>query len=258
MPSQDKPYFMILHEWAEKHLKQGQEFTRHDVLRWFQKNYPTANEGTITAQLGYMTTNRPSRIHNLMSKPGAGRDLFFQVKRGVFRLYDPSSDPTPIYLNGSGGYDSHSESVSGVPDETFTRVSSEDQTNSSAFAYEHDLQHFLVRNLEKVEYGLTPYGGSIETSIEFNAGGRRIDILAVDKSGKFVVIELKVSRGYDRALGQLSRYMAWVKQELSPESSVRGIIIAREISDDLKLATSLNPLISCFEYDISFSLNSIE
>jgi RecB family endonuclease NucS len=39
--------------------------------------------------------------------------------------------------------------------------------------------------------------------LEFSAGDRYIDILAVDAQGSFVVIELKVSRGYDRVIGQL-------------------------------------------------------
>jgi hypothetical protein len=40
-------------------------------------------------------------------------------------------------------------------------------------------------------------------SIGFPVGGRIIDILAVDKGGRYVVIELKVSRGYDRVVGSI-------------------------------------------------------
>ena len=36
--------------------------------------------------------------------------------------------------------------------------------------------------------------------IEFPVGGRFIDILAVDSNNDFFVIELKVSRGYDRVI----------------------------------------------------------
>jgi len=38
--------------------------------------------------------------------------------------------------------------------------------------------------------------------VEFPAGGRYLDILALDSKGAFVVIELKVSGGYDRTMGQ--------------------------------------------------------
>ena len=52
-----------------------------------------------------------------------------------------------------------------------------------------------------------------------------------------MVIELKVSRGYDRVVGQLIGYVSWVIENLAEEGqSVRGFIIARNISDDLLLA----------------------
>jgi Endonuclease NucS C-terminal domain len=63
----------------------------------------------------------------------------------------------------------------------------------------------------------------------------RIDILAVDKTGRHVVVELKVSRGRNRALGQLLYYMAWVDKNLG-KGPCRGMIIAKEITDDLALA----------------------
>ena len=75
--------------------------------------------------------------------------------------------------------------------------------------------------------------------------------------GAFVVIELKVSRGYDRVIGQLLRYMAWVKNNLADNAPVRGIIVASDISNDLKLAASLIPDAKLVEYEISFSLRPI-
>ena len=74
--------------------------------------------------------------------------------------------------------------------------------------------------------------------------------------GAFVVIELKVSRGHDRTVGQLLRYMAWVRDNLSKGASVRGMIVANEISEDLKLASSMVSAIQLVEYKISFSLKA--
>jgi RecB family endonuclease NucS len=42
----------------------------------------------------------------------------------------------------------------------------------------------------------------------------RIDVLAVDSENKYVVIELKLSRGRSKALGQLNYYMGWVDEHL--------------------------------------------
>jgi len=96
--------------------------------------------------------------------------------------------------------------------------------------------------------------------IEYPAGGRRrIDILAVGADDAYVVIELKVARGYDRAVGQLLRYMGWVKENLCDEGqSVRGVIIASNISEDLRLATERIPDIRLMEYQLSFQLRENE
>jgi len=82
--------------------------------------------------------------------------------------------------------------------------------------------------------------------------------LAIDKDNNYVVVELKVSKGYDRVIGQLLRYMAWIdSNQAEPTQKVRGIIIAREISNDLHLATSKIPDVELFEYDLSVSLRKV-
>lgn len=73
-----------------------------------------------------------------------------------------------------------------------------------------------------------------------------------------VVIELMVSRGYDRVVGQLLRYMAWISTELADTTqSVRGIIIAREISNDLRLACLALSNVALYEYTLSVSLTAV-
>ena len=97
------------------------------------------------------------------------------------------------------------------------------------------------------------------TGVEFPVGGRFIDILATDAENNLVVIELKVSRGYDRVVGQLMRYLAWVKKNLAEdEQRVRGIIVARAISEDLKLACSLVDGIDLYEYELSLELKRLD
>ena len=77
------------------------------------------------------------------------------------------------------------------------------------------------------------------------------------QEGRFFVIELKVSRGYDRTVGQLLRYMAWVKTNLSPNQQVRGAIVASDITEDLRLAASLVPDVQLVEYEIAFKLKAL-
>jgi hypothetical protein len=129
---------------------------------------------------------------------------------------------------------------------------------ASEFAYKKDLQSFLSKNLSLIEPGLRLFEDEGINGLEFPAGGRLIDILAVDKNNNYVVIELKVSRGYDRVVGQILRYIAWIeKHQADPGQSVRGVIIAKEITNDLLLASSRVKEIDLFEYELSVFLKKV-
>lgn len=129
---------------------------------------------------------------------------------------------------------------------------------SQEFAYESDLRDFLAANPSIIERGLSLYEDEGITGVEFPAGGRFIDLLAVDANQRLVVIELKVSRGYDRVVGQLLRYMAWISaHHAEAGQAVRGMIIAREISEDLRLACSATPQVELLEYELSVALRKV-
>ena len=176
--------------------------------------------------------------------------MFFKLDAGRFRLYSPQDDPSPIYKGASRlGTDGEKDEAS--KDEP----SVVDSAGASEFAYERDLRNFLAKHLSLIETGLRLYEEEGITGIEFPVGGRYIDILAIDSSNNFVVLELKVSRGYDRVVGQLLRYMAWIeKHQADPGQKVRGVIIAKEISEDLLLACSRVPDVSLYEYELSVTL----
>jgi endonuclease len=90
--------------------------------------------------------------------------------------------------------------------------------------------------------------------IEYPTAVGPIDILAVDDSGSFFVFELKRARSPDRAIGQLARYMGWVGQTIGKNRAVNGIIVAKEISENLRYAVSVVPQVSLFEYEVEFRL----
>lgn len=71
------------------------------------------------------------------------------------------------------------------------------------FALEAHLRDFLAKNLERVEPGLRLYSAGDQSGVEFPVQDGRIDLLGVDAQGKYVVIELKLSRGRNRTLGQI-------------------------------------------------------
>ena len=227
-------------------VQKGDVIGREKVNSWFKEKYPRIKSGTISAHLFKLSINAPSRIHYSVD-PNGNDDLFYQIDSKKFRLYDASSDPDPIY----------SKKESKEKNKLDPEPTKED--NGKEFAYEKDLQNFLSKNLSLIEPGLSLYIEEDISGIEFPVGNRFIDILATDKNNNYVVIELKVSRGYDRVVGQILRYMAWIRKNHADEGQkVRGIIIAREISNDLVLACSETNNIELYEYKLLVSLEKIE
>ena len=230
-----------------KPLADGGHFTRKEILDWFQKSYPKIKQGTVNAHLIMLSTNALSRVHH---NPDGADDLLFQIDRSTFRLYNKDSDPPPIYKHGA-------------EDSTIDDIENDDEERHEKheFAYEKDLKNFLASNMYVIRPSLRVYqdqDGDI-SGVEFPAGNRYVDILAVENNSDLVVIELKVSKGSDRAVGQLLYYMGWIQKNLAEsDQNVKGMIIARTISDDLRTATSQVKDVELFEYQLSFSLKKIE
>lgn len=121
------------------------------------------------------------------------------------------------------------------------------------FALEAHLRDFLARNLDRIEPGLSLYDAEGVNGIEYPVDGGRLDLLAIDRAGRFVVVELKLSEGRNKALGQLLYYMGWVDQHLG-NGPCRGVIIASEINDALAIAVARAPGVSVAEYRMTFSI----
>jgi hypothetical protein len=124
------------------------------------------------------------------------------------------------------------------------------------FAAEADLRDFLAKNPGCIEPGLRIHQTGDRSGVEFPVEGGYIDLLGVDRDQRFVVIELKVGQGRNRAIGQLLYYMGWVDQHLG-NSPCRGMIIAKDIPGDLLLAVQRVPGVSLHRYSLSVSVELI-
>ncbi len=224
-------------------LVPGQTFSREQAIQWFATHYPNVKQGTVAAHLIRLSTNVQSRLQYSPKSDGSD-DKFFKIDSAHFRLYEHGRDPTPI-------------SELTPPD--IEEAQDMGPQASSESAYEHDLRDYLARNLHILEPSLRLYSDEGIAGVEFPAGGRFIDILAIDKSGSYVVIELKVSKGYDRVIGQLLRYVSWIKKNHAESGqAVRGMIIAKQIGEDLRLACSELPSVSLYEYALAVSVNKVD
>ncbi len=129
----------------------------------------------------------------------------------------------------------------------------------SAFALEKHLEDFLVFNWSQTElsrnYDLVTDEGVIVAQ-QYQSDTGPIDILAISKDKKeYLVIELKKGRASDVVVGQILRYMGFVKNELAVNGEqVKGIVIA--LDDDLRLrnAISMVPSVEFYRYEINFKL----
>lgn len=238
----EKPVRLLMHDMiASMALIPGQPFTREQAVQWFAEHYPNVKQGTVAAHLIRLSTNVPTRLQYSARADGSD-DKFFKIDSSHFRLYEPGRDPTPISELSPSAEEPCEVTLGG----------------SDEFAYERDLRDYLARNLHIIEPSLKLYMDEGITGVEFPVGGRYIDILAVDQAGGYVVIELKVSKGYDRVVGQLLRYVSWIKKNQAEQGQgVRGIIIAKQISEDLRLACTEVPSVSLYEYALSVTVKQV-
>ena len=138
-------------------------------------------------------------------------------------------------------------------------VDSPDVEDASEFALEKHLEEFLVKNWKKTELGkkydiFEENGELVGQQYQTDTGA--IDILAVSKNRKEVlVIELKRGRTSDVVVGQIQRYMGYVKEELLEQGqTVRGMIIGLEADNRLRRALSVCHNIDFYRYQIDFKL----
>lgn len=103
-----------------------------------------------------------------------------------------------------------------------------DQTSSEADAFdsEEDLQKYLAQHWDATNLGKDwkLYGNGHVNTREIGI----IDLLAQHRHRpSWLLVELKVHKTSDEVLGQVLRYMGWVKQHLAGENdTVEGLIIA--------------------------------
>jgi hypothetical protein len=149
-----------------------------------------------------------------------------------------------------------------APVDTMTGAEEEPYLEELAsFALEAQLRDFMVTNISRVPIKgnrLRLYRDSSGRSgREYPTAVGPIDILAVDKDGNFYVFELKLDRGPDRVLGQLARYMGWVKATLAKDAEVYGVIVARSIDEKLRYAAGIVSTVTLLEYQVDFRVREV-
>jgi hypothetical protein len=131
-----------------------------------------------------------------------------------------------------------------------------------AFGLERHLHEFLRDNWDKIDLGrdyvLYATAEDSEAGYEFPTEVGRIDLLARHKQREsWLVVELKRGQSDDATVGQVLRYIGWVRRHLAKAGEeVRGMIIAREARPGLLYAVDATRDVELRLYEVSFRLKA--
>ena len=138
----------------------------------------------------------------------------------------------------------------------------DDEDNRPSFALEKYLEEFIVSNWNNLDLG-QKYDLHEEVidgiRKKFRTDTGEIDIFAISKDrSEYLVIELKKGRPSDSVVGQIQRYMGFVKAEVANiHQEVKGLIIALEDDQKIQRALSVGPNIGFSRYELKFDLVEI-
>lgn len=129
----------------------------------------------------------------------------------------------------------------------------------SEFALEKHLEDFLVQNWRQThlgkDYDIYEENGEV-IGQQYGSDTGPIDILAISKDKKeLLVVELKKGRVSDVVVGQIQRYMGYVKDELATNGQrVKGVIIGFDDDVRIQRALSVTKDIEFYTYKVHFKL----
>ncbi|WP_147273876.1 endonuclease NucS domain-containing protein [Fontibacillus phaseoli] len=236
-----------------------------EIKDYIFRTYGDINEGTINAQIIVCTVNQPSRIHYPENKkPRISKtkyDFLYTVGRGQVVIYNPEEHGVwEITHSNFGKLVVRQQLDEGSIDSQIEMHT--ETTEDFLFPFEAQLRDFIVQNLSSININCMMLklfvDENLRDGVEYPTEVGPIDILCVDQNGDFIVFELKLGKGPDRAIGQIARYMGWVKKNIAADKEVKGIIVAKEVDNKLKYAASVVPGISLYEYQIKFLIQHID
>ena len=124
-----------------------------------------------------------------------------------------------------------------------------DSESGATFGLERHMQDTIRENITQLEAGLK----IIDNGAERKVTSGFIDILAKDKNGNFVVIELKAGKARNAVIAQILSYMVNIAEtEGQKFEQVRGIIVASDFDKWVRIASPSIPNLELKSYSYTF------
>lgn len=197
-----------------------------DIRKFIQTNYEDRwKDSTVSAYLyGCVVNNPKSYIHHPSLKK-----FLYKNNDGTFCIYSEESHGENEWVPVEGD------------DETAEIVELVETTVS----LERDIENHLIKNLDSLEPGLK------YVSRQYCVDVGRVDILAEDKNGVMVIIEIKIGEAKDSAIGQIARYLGWFAQNGAIQP--RGMLVAGDFSDGVRYGANAVKNLTLHSYKVNFS-----
>lgn len=109
-------------------------------------------------------------------------------------------------------------------------------TDGEFFVLESGLEEAVKANLKQLRLRLAD--DAIQQQCNLGLGIGRTDLICLDEQDDFVVLELKAVHTSDAVVGQLLRYMGYVRESWAQKAGkkVKGIILTPSYDEQLRLA----------------------
>jgi endonuclease len=238
----DRPIWALMQDAA---ADLSPPYTVGELIAWFAQHYPKIKASSVRAHIKGLTANDPSRHH-------------YQVS-GRTALFVREPDKTLMPYDAAVATDTDDDEELDDEPELADDLGLE---QSAEFVLEAHLEEFLVGNWKSIGWGRPLeiwVGPDGQSGHQLATPVGRLDFLCTDQRAKaLIVVELKRGRPSDKVVGQVARYIGYVRTHLAnPGQPVEGIIIAHESDEPLRYAVAAFPGLQLLTYAVTFELNPV-